>query len=96
VAKDETFSPTERWRSWPADQVRRFEWLAGAEQVALGYPVSHDRFSLAQTVAHTLRDWRWRSDREARLIAYRTRGRLALRTRATRVLNAMRARLAAR
>jgi Sulfotransferase family len=96
VARDETFAPTERWRSWPADQLRRFEWLAGAEQVELGYSVAHRRFSLAETAAHTLRDWRWRSDRWARVIVYRTRGRLALRTRATRLLHAMRARLAAR
>ena len=96
VAKNDTFAPTERWRSWPADQMRRFEWLAGKEQVALGYPVSRERFSVAETAVHNLRDWRWRSDRQARLIVYQTRGRLALRTRATRLLHALRARLAAR
>jgi Sulfotransferase family len=45
VAKDASFAPKERWRPWSAAQLARFDWLAGAELVELGYAASRVRFS---------------------------------------------------
>jgi hypothetical protein len=39
VPRDASFDPLTRARSWPPRRLRRFAWLAGAEQRRLGYPV---------------------------------------------------------
>ena len=59
VAKDASFAPKERWRSWPAHRQERFQWLAGEWLVYFGYPEARRRFSSAESLAHRLRDWRW-------------------------------------
>jgi protein-tyrosine sulfotransferase len=88
VAKEASFSPKERWRSWPAHRLERFQWVAGEWLDYFGYPDSRRRFSSAASVRHTLRDWRWQAATSANRLVYRTRGRLALRTRLARTLRA--------
>jgi hypothetical protein len=44
VAKSDGFNPLQRWESWSASRLARFEYLAGAEMRALGYdldPAAH-------------------------------------------------------
>jgi protein-tyrosine sulfotransferase len=86
VAKDAQFEPKERWKNWTAAQVDRFDWLAGEQLVGFGYSTARPRTSLARTTVHTTRDWLWQSWRYARLLTYRLRGRLAIRTRIARLL----------
>ena len=66
VAKDPSFAPKERWRSWNAAQLERFDWLAGKQLVELNYVASHRRFAGFMCVRHRLRDWRWQASRLAR------------------------------
>ena len=81
VAKDPSFAPKDRWRSWTAAQLERFEWLAGDVLAELGYAPPPRGFSSLRSAIHTTRDWRWHVARTARLLLYRARGRVALRTR---------------
>ena len=37
VERTSEFSPTNRWESWPAKQLARIEWVAGAGLEAFGY-----------------------------------------------------------
>jgi protein-tyrosine sulfotransferase len=74
VAKDASFDPKERWRSWSAGQLARFEWLAGEELAEWGYTASARTFSIAERVLHTFRDWYFFGN--ARLIG-RVKGRCA-------------------
>jgi protein-tyrosine sulfotransferase len=76
VAKDATFAPKERWRSWPDEQLERFDWLAGDRLRSLGYTASPPERSLTRTARHTLLDWRWHTARAARLAVYRARVRV--------------------
>ena len=96
VAKDASFAPKERWRSWSAAQLARFDWLAGAELMELGYTSSRVRFSSIGRTQQTLRDWRWHAADTARRAIYRTRVRLALRTRIANSLRSPRIRPAGR
>jgi hypothetical protein len=88
VAKDASFAPKERWRSWPAHRQERFQWLAGEWLAYFGYPDARGRFSSAASFAHRLRDWRWQVMTAANRLVYRARARLALRTRLARTLRA--------
>jgi protein-tyrosine sulfotransferase len=76
VAKDESFAPKERWRSWSTEQLERFDWLAGAQLRRMGYTTQASKRSISHSIKHTLRDWRWRAARSARLAIYRSRVRL--------------------
>jgi hypothetical protein len=67
VPKDATFAPTERWRSWPQQQVERFEWIAGEESRALGYDVEPARRPFEVTVRHVALDAWWTTRRAATL-----------------------------
>jgi Sulfotransferase family len=96
VAKDASFAPKERWRSWSPTQLARFDWLAGQELLELGYATSRIRFSIVDRIKHRWRDWRWHAARAARWALYRARVRLALRTRIANSLRALRIRAAAR
>jgi protein-tyrosine sulfotransferase len=96
VPKDKTFTPKERWRSWTAAQRERFEWLAGEQLVDFGYADSTPRFGLLRSARHTARDWRWVTLKTARRALYRTRVRIALRTRIVGTLKALRIKPAAR
>jgi protein-tyrosine sulfotransferase len=76
VSKDVTFAPKERWRSWPAEQLERFDWLAGDQLRGLGYTASRPPRSVTRSVRNILLDWRWSAVRAARLAVYRARGRV--------------------
>jgi protein-tyrosine sulfotransferase len=84
VAKDASFAPKERWRSWPGGRLERFDWLAGDQLRRLGYPASPPRRGVARSVGNILRDWRWSTARAARLAVYRSRGRLGTASRPLR------------
>jgi len=96
VAKDASFAPKERWRSWHTAQFERFDWLAGEQLVAVGYAASRRRFSIGGSIKHTLHDWRWLAAKTARRILYSTRMRLALRRRIAGTLKGLRIGPAAR
>jgi protein-tyrosine sulfotransferase len=81
VAKDPSFAPADRWRSWSAGQLERFDWLAGEPMLDFGYVSSRCAFGTFGSCLHALRDWWWAARQAARRTLYRTRGRLALRTR---------------
>ena len=96
VTKDASFAPKERWRSWSTARLARFDWLAGAELVELGYASSRVRFSFLARTLQRLRDWRWHAAEAARRALYRTRVRLALRSRIASSLRSLRIRPAGR
>ena len=75
VAKDHSFAPKERWRSWSHAQRERFEWLAGHELLQLGYGSSPTRFTPVRSVIHTLRDWKWWTLKKAAAASVRVFGR---------------------
>jgi protein-tyrosine sulfotransferase len=72
VPKDESFAPKERWRSWSAGHLERFEWLAGEQMRELGYTTQTPRASVVHATKHVLLDWRWL----VRLVIFRTKVRL--------------------
>jgi hypothetical protein len=77
VVKDASFAPKERWRSWSAEQLERFDWLAGKQLRDSGYAASPGpQRSVARSLAHTMRDWRWSAARAVRWGIYRTRVRV--------------------
>lgn len=84
VAKDASFTPKERWRSWSAAQAARFEWLAGDQLRALGYAAPPRRESIAASIAHSWRDWQWSASRSARRAIYQTRVRVGTASRPLR------------
>lgn len=96
VPKDTSFAPKERWRSWTVGQLERFDWVAGDQLARLGYADSRRPFSPIRSALHTLRDWRWRTVATTRRVIYRTRVRVALRSRIAGSLRALRTRLDAR
>lgn len=73
VAKDRSFAPKERWRSWSAAQLERFDWLAGEELVQLGYAASRTRFTAIGRFIHTLRDCQWRIFQAVHRLKHRVR-----------------------
>jgi protein-tyrosine sulfotransferase len=96
VAKDPSFAPKERWRSWSVAQFERFDWLAGRELVDFGYALAPRQFSILRSVKHRLRDWRWQASKTARWILYRMRMRVALRSRIADTFRGLRTRPVAR
>jgi len=76
VPKDPSFASKERWRSWNAGQLERFDWLAGGQLAYFGYSTVRHRDSVTRSVKHTLLDWRWRAARAVRWASYRTRVRV--------------------
>ena len=92
VPKNEEFAPKERWRSWSASRLQRFEWIAGAPLAEFGYAASPVRFSAARRAEHRTRDWWWRAKTAARTGVYRARVRVALRSRIANALDRLRGR----
>jgi protein-tyrosine sulfotransferase len=86
VAKNEGFAPKERWRSWSAGQLERFDWLTAGQLAHFGYSASPRQFSGPETLSHRLRDWRWHAARTARQLLFRARVRAKLRTRLANTL----------
>jgi hypothetical protein len=79
------FDPLRRWADWSAEQHRRFAWLAGREQIALGY--SLDDAMPTTTSARTrqrLASALWHARRGGDLAKYRLRGWLGPMTRPLR------------
>ena len=89
VAKDATFAPKEQWRSWSADQLQRFDWLAGEQLAAFGYSAGRRQFSMIDSFRQKTRDWRWEAARATRGTLYQTRVRLGLRSRLAHTLEAL-------
>ena len=73
VPKDKSFAPRERWRSWSAAQLERFQWLAGDQLVQFGYAASGSRLSAVGSARHTLQDWVWHATKKARRVLSRAR-----------------------
>jgi hypothetical protein len=96
VPKDASFAPKERWRSWSAARLERFDWLAGEQLVHFGYADRRRRFTRARSAKHVLRDWQWHMTVTARQVIYRARVRLALRSRIVGALKGLRVRPGAR
>jgi Sulfotransferase family len=84
VARDATFAPKERWRSWSDEQLERFDWLAGEQLRTFGYTASRPHSGVTRSVKHTLLDWRWSTARAARLAVYRSRVRIGTASRPLR------------
>jgi protein-tyrosine sulfotransferase len=84
VARDATFAPKERWRSWSDEQLERFNWLAGEQLHGLGYTASRSHRGASRSIKHTLLDWRWSTARAARLVVYRSRVRVGTASRPLR------------
>jgi hypothetical protein len=75
VERTRDFDPLQRWAHWTADQHRRFAWLAGRQQVALGYGLDYAMADTASARAwQRLASARWRARRGANLGEYRLRG----------------------
>jgi hypothetical protein len=69
------FDPLQRWSHWTTEQHRRFAWLAGRQQVALGYGLDHVvPATTAARARQRLASARWRARRGAKLGEYRLRG----------------------
>ena len=88
VPRDAQFDPRARWQTWTPAQRNRFEWLAGQELHALGYGPAPVPTSLGATVQQSGRDLIWNTSRLVRLMTYRLRVKLAIRTRIAGLLKA--------
>lgn len=84
VAKDASFAPKERWRSWSVKQLDRFDWLAGEQLRAFGYAAPHARISVTRSIGHILRDWRWSAATAVRWAVVRTGVRVGRASRSLR------------
>jgi hypothetical protein len=85
VERTDEFDPLRRWAGWNAGQHRRFAWLAGRQQVALGYPLGDPVPDTTTARARQrLASARWRVHRGVDLAEYRLRGWLGPMTRPLR------------
>jgi protein-tyrosine sulfotransferase len=85
IERTADFDPLRRSEDWGPRQHERFAWLAGREQVALGYPL--DTAVPKTPSARVQQSWtstQWRVRRGAKLAEYRTRGWLGPPTRPLR------------
>jgi len=76
VLKDSTFSPSERWRSWPSHQLDRFEWIAGEQLRTFGYETASARRPRHATAKHQLLDFAWAAGLYARAVRKQVGGPL--------------------
>ena len=75
VVRTRDFDPLQRWAHWSTEQHRRFAWLAGRQQVALGYQLDHAvPANTAGRTRQRLTSAGWRARRGAKLAEYRLRG----------------------
>jgi Sulfotransferase family len=85
VERTADFNSLRRWADWTAEQHRRFAWLAGREQVALGYGLDESGPTTTSARARQrLASALWRARRGADLAEYRLRGWLGPLTRPLR------------
>jgi hypothetical protein len=74
VERTPEFDPLRRWARWSATQHRRFAWLAGREQTALGYGLDDVvPATSAARAGQRMQSGRWRARRGADLAEYRLR-----------------------
>jgi protein-tyrosine sulfotransferase len=75
VERTADFDPLRRWVDWSAEQHMRFAWLAGREQVALGYRLDTGVPATSSARARQrLASVRWHVRRGVDLAEYRLRG----------------------
>jgi protein-tyrosine sulfotransferase len=75
VERTADFDPLRRWVDWSAEQHMRFAWLAGRQQVALGYGLDDPvPATISSRAWQRLASGRWRLRRGAELAEYRLRG----------------------
>jgi hypothetical protein len=75
VERTPDFDPLRRWAHWTVEQHRRFAWLAGRQQVSLGYGLDDPIPATASARARErVVSARWRTRRSAQLGEYRLRG----------------------
>jgi protein-tyrosine sulfotransferase len=75
VERTPDFDPLRRWAHWTLEQHRRFAWLAGRQQVSLGYGLDEPIPATASArVRQRVVSARWRTRRGAQLGEYRLRG----------------------
>jgi hypothetical protein len=75
VERTRDFDPLHRWAHWPAELHRRFAWLAGQQQVALGYELDYAVPATASARGRQrLASAGWRTRRGVKLGEYRLRG----------------------
>jgi protein-tyrosine sulfotransferase len=85
VERTADFDPLRRWVDWSAEQHMRFAWLAGREQVALGYRLDTGVPATSSARAQQrLASVRWHVRRCVDLAEYRLRGWLGPLTRPVR------------
>jgi len=84
VPRDESFAPKERWRSWTAAQLDRFDWLAGDQLRRCGYVAPAPPASVVRSMKHLSLDWRWIAARAFRRAVFRTRVRVGTASRPLR------------
>jgi len=75
VERTADFDPLRRWVDWSAEQHMRFAWLAGRQQVALGYGLGTGVPATSSARAQQrLESVRWHVRRGVDLAEYRLRG----------------------
>jgi Sulfotransferase family len=85
IERTADFDPLRRWAGWTAGHHRRFAWLAGRQQTALGYGLDGDVARTTSARAYQrLASAKWRARRGVQLTEYRLRGWLGPPTRPLR------------
>jgi hypothetical protein len=75
VERTRDFDPLQRWAHWSEDQHRRFAWLAGRLQVALGYGLEYAvPATSSERISQRLASAAWHAGRGVKLGEYRLRG----------------------
>ena len=75
VERTADFDPLRRWAAWASEQHRRFAWLAGRQQVALGYGLDGPvPATISSRAWQRLASGGWRLRRGAKLAEYQLRG----------------------
>jgi protein-tyrosine sulfotransferase len=75
IERTREFDPLQRWAHWTAEQHTRFAWLAGRQQVALGYGLDYAvPATTSAQVRQRFASATWRARRGAKLGEYRLRG----------------------
>jgi hypothetical protein len=75
VERTAAFDPLHRWEHWDRDARKRFAWLAGSQQSALGYDLDAPGATTAtERAEQRLTSAWWRLRRGARLSEFRLRG----------------------
>jgi hypothetical protein len=74
VERTAEFDPLRRWAHWTAAQHKRFAWLAGRQQVALGYGLDDPvPATISFRAGQRLASARWKVRRSAELAEYELR-----------------------